>query len=118
MYLDLLCICSNFVLFIVCMVNRLVLCGGRIPIKIGKGPSNNPVTKPSEFIHFHHARSVLELIRSPETGIAVVCAKIVGCFQVDQWWHPMCGCGEAMVVKEGLYQCVDCNRTTFTVTSK
>jgi hypothetical protein len=100
------------------MVSRLVLCGGRIPINNGKGPPNSPAASPSEFIRFHHARSVLELIKSPETGIAVVCAKIVGCFQVDQWWYPMCDCGKAMVVKEGLYQCVDCNRTTFTVRSK
>jgi len=100
------------------MVNRLVLCGGRSRVNDGKGPSNSPVANPSEFIRFHHAKSVHELIRSPETGIAVVCAKIVGCFQVDQWWHPVCDCGNAMVVKEGLYQCVDCHHTTFIVRSK
>ena len=96
----------------------MVLSARRLEVTNDQLPTMIPVTSPSAFNLQYPARSVGELLRSPETGVSVVCGRIVGCFQVNQWWYPLCDCGKCMEVISGLYQCVECKRTTFNVRSK
>lgn len=71
-----------------------------------------------EINRLYLSKTLTKLVKSPETGLSVVCGKIVWCFQVDQWWYAMCDCSSCMKVHNGLYVCIVCGRTTFGVNSK
>lgn len=96
----------------------MVLSGRCLHVNNVEMPAAIPATNPSDFYLQYPSKSVSELLQSPESGVSVVRAKIVGCFQVNQWWYPICDCGKCMEVLNGLYQCADCKCTTFNVKSK
>jgi hypothetical protein len=97
---------------------RLVLSSGRLRVGVNQRPM--AVVIPDQFLfnRIYPSKTICELIKSAETGLSVVCGRIVGCFQVDQWWFPVCSCGNCMKVRDGLYQCDACGRSTFSVKSK
>jgi len=100
------------------MFSRLVFSSGRLRTGVNQDPMRVVIANQLEFNRLYPSKTLAELVKSHETGLAVVCGKIVGCFQVDQWWYPMCDCGNCMKVHDGVYICIVCGRTTFGVKSK
>ncbi|RHN66671.1 hypothetical protein MtrunA17_Chr3g0093851 [Medicago truncatula] len=81
----------------------LVLSVGRLRVGVNQRPMMVAIPDQFQINRIYPSKTIYDLIRSPETGLFVVSGRIVGYFQVDQWWFSMCDCGNCMKVRDGLY---------------
>ncbi|RHN58832.1 hypothetical protein MtrunA17_Chr4g0006671 [Medicago truncatula] len=63
---------------------------------VNQNPMRVAIADQLEFNRIYHSKTIFELVKSSETGLSIVCARIVGCFQVDQWWYPLCDCSNCI----------------------
>lgn len=63
---------------------------------VNQNPMRVVIADQLEFNRIYHSKTIFKLVKSSETGLSVVCARIVGCFQVDQWWYPLCDCSNCI----------------------
>jgi hypothetical protein len=72
----------------------------------------------SHFNRIVPRKTVEELLTTPEDGLFVLCARVVGCFHVDKCWFALCRCGRMMNQENGAYLCGSCNLTRFNICCK
>jgi hypothetical protein len=63
-------------------------------------------------------KSVAELKITPEIGIFVVEATVIGVSQMDPWWYAICGCHKIIEGYLGLFYCINCKRRDFLIIPK
>ncbi|PNX95169.1 replication factor-A carboxy-terminal domain protein [Trifolium pratense] len=80
--------------------------------------SGSTSCKDLEFNGLYPSKSLYDFIQTFEDGIFVMCVKIVGLFKVDQWFYPVCHCGDFLDYEAGSYYCVSCHHSVFGTTSK
>ncbi|MCH84005.1 replication factor A protein, partial [Trifolium medium] len=80
--------------------------------------TNGKISRELQFNKVYPHKTVHEFVHTLEDGLFVICAKIVGLFQVDQWWYPVCHCGAFLTISEGSYYCDSCHLCVFSSTSK
>ncbi|PNX94772.1 replication factor-A carboxy-terminal domain protein [Trifolium pratense] len=80
--------------------------------------SGSKPCKELEFNGLYPHKTLYEFVHSLEDGLFVLCVKIVGLFKVDQWFYPVCHCGDFLEFVAGSYYCGRCHHTVFGTTSK
>ncbi|XP_045822104.1 replication protein A 70 kDa DNA-binding subunit C-like [Trifolium pratense] len=80
--------------------------------------TNGTISRELQFNKVYPHKTVNEFVHTLEDGLFVICAKIVGLFQVDQWWYPVCHCGAFLSISDGSYYCDKCHLCVFSSTSK
>jgi hypothetical protein len=77
--------------------------------------SSSTLCKELEFNGLYPHKTLFEFVRTFEEGLFVLCCKVVGLFQVKQWFYPVCRCGEFLEFASGAYYCVRCHVTVFSI---
>ena len=78
-WLRILCLilCDNF------FEHSLALSSGRLRRGVDQNLVRVAITDQLDFNRIYPSKTIYELIQSPETGLSVVCCRIVGCFQIN-----------------------------------
>ncbi|GAU23259.1 hypothetical protein TSUD_281520 [Trifolium subterraneum] len=71
-----------------------------------------------EFNGLYPHKTIYEFVHALEDGLFVLCPKVSVIFKVDQWFYPVCDCGNFLEYGAGSYYCVWCHHTVFSTASK
>ncbi|WJX62988.1 hypothetical protein P8452_47923 [Trifolium repens] len=75
--------------------------------------SNSKSCKELEFNGLYPHKTLCDFIHTMEEGLFVLFCKVVGVYKLNQWFYPVCHCGEFLEYAGGSYYCVSCHMTVF-----